>query len=152
MAGGMMRTHTLRTTAVALTLVLAIAGVAYAHVVKQRARLTGEKVAPDDGDPNGVGRATLRSADEAGRICFKIRYRRIKRATGGHIHEGQAGAAGPIVVTLFAKRKASPVEGCRGVDESLIQEIQDNPQNYYVQLHNRPYPGGALRGQIRNIN
>ena len=145
-----MTIRTSKITAVAITLVLAIAGVAYAHVVEQKARLRGEKVAPDDGDPNGVGRATLKSADEAGRICFTIRYRRIKRATGGHIHEGRAGEAGPIVVTLFAKRKASPVKGCRRVDGSLVQEIQDSPQNYYVQLHNRAHPGGALRGQIRN--
>jgi hypothetical protein len=45
-----------------------------------------------------------------------------------------------------------PVEGCRRVGSSLIQEIQGNPQNYYVQLHNRPYPARALRGQIRNTN
>jgi hypothetical protein len=142
----------LRLVSAGVVLVLATAGIAYAHVVEQKARLRGDRVAPDEGDPNGIGRANLKSADEAGRICFRIRYRRIKRATGGHIHEGGAGESGPIVVTLFGRRKASPVEGCRTVNGSLIQDIQDNPQNYYVQLHNRPYPDGALRGQIRNTN
>ena len=70
------------------------------------------------------------------------------------IHRGQAGDAGPVKVTLFSSRHALPatinhVHGCvEGVDSELIQRIIDNPGRYYVNVHNRRYPAGAIRGEL----
>jgi hypothetical protein len=51
-----MKTHRLQLVSAGVVLVLAAAGIAYAHVVEQKARLRGDRVAPDEGDPNGTGR------------------------------------------------------------------------------------------------
>ena len=31
---------------------------------------------------------------------------------------------------------------------ALAQEILSSPEDYYVNVHNAEYPGGALRGQL----
>ena len=45
----------------------------------------------------------------------------------------------------------APADGnaadCRSVG-ALAQEILSSPEEYYVNVHNGEYPGGALRGQL----
>jgi hypothetical protein len=38
--------------------------------------------------------------------------------------------------------------GCTSADPSLIKAIIQHPENYYVNVHNADFPGGALRGQL----
>jgi CHRD domain len=116
------------------------------------ARLTGEKEVPGPADPNGVGSARIRLGER--RVCFTLRWRRIAPPTAAHIHVGPAGVAGPVVVPLFAAPGGLPpelssVSGCvRGVDPALIRAIRQHPRQYYVNIHNVPFPDGAIRGQL----
>ena len=81
-------------------------------------------------------------------------WHRIARPMAAHIHRGEAGIAGPIKVTLFTSRRALPVaithvHGCvRGIDSALVGRIIDRPEQYYVNVHNRRYPAGAIRGEL----
>ncbi|HUF02221.1 MAG TPA: CHRD domain-containing protein [Gaiellaceae bacterium] len=40
---------------------------------------------------------------------------------------------------------------CVNPGEALAQEILANPSEFYVNVHNADYPGGAIRGQLRGV-
>jgi hypothetical protein len=120
------------------------------------ARLTGEAEVPGPGDPNGVGSARIRLGER--RVCFTLHWSRIAPPTAAHIHVGPPGMAGPVVVPLFAAPGGLPpelsgVSGCvAGVDPALIRAIRQHPRQYYVNIHNVPFPDGAIRGQLHRAD
>ena len=52
-----------------------------------------------------------------------------------------------IVVELKAPTDGTS-EGCKAISKQLSKKLRDNPTHYYVNVHNVPYPDGALRGQL----
>ena len=62
--------------------------------------------------------------------------------------------AGPIVVDLFtrsrARRQTLPprITGCAKTTAAIAKDIASKPGDYYVNVHNEAFPGGALRGQL----
>jgi hypothetical protein len=98
---------------------------------------------PNQGDPDGVGTATVRINPGLGQICWTISVSGVEPITAAHIHIAPATAPGPIVVPL------NPYTGgCTDVDRQLALAIIQDPDAYYVNVHNVPYPAGALRGQL----
>jgi hypothetical protein len=130
--------------------VMAIGGVAAAGTMLE-ATLTGEaevnNSGPNQGDLDGTGKATLNLMPTQERICYTITVRRIKPATMAHIHEAPAGQNGEIVKMLKAPSDGSS-KGCVRLARAKILEIKNNPSEFYVNVHNRPFPNGALRGQL----
>jgi hypothetical protein len=138
-----------------LALVLATAGVATAANGGRpfSTPLTGAEEAPAAGDADATGQADLRLNQGRERVCFDISWADVDgEVFAAHIHEGPAGVAGPIVVTLFEGSFAGTdaVDGCvEDVDRSLIKAIRKDPSAYYVNVHSQPdFPGGAVRGQL----
>jgi hypothetical protein len=107
----------------------------------------GANEAPVLGDPDGEGWAEFRLNQGQGTISYELHVEGIQPARAAHIHFGRAGAPGPIVVHLMAPTNGMSM-GVAEVDPELIKEIRKNPGNYYVNVHNATYPGGALRGQL----
>ena len=112
-----------------------------------RANLTTE--VPGPGDPNGHGHAVVKVYKA--RVCYTLSARGIKPATAAHIHKGRKGVAGPIVVptdesSLRLPRPTS--SGCEAIPSALSMKLRQNPSHYYVNVHNKPYPDGAIRGQL----
>ena len=102
------------------------------------------------GDSDGSGFALIRLNVGRERVCWDLSVSNIAPATAAHIHAAPVGVNGPIVVPLSPPTTGSSA-GCRnGVDRGLIQAIIDFPENYYVNVHNANFPGGALRGQLSN--
>ena len=119
---------------------------------RRNAYLTGAKEVPGPGDPNGTGRARIRLYPARGKVCFRVSWNGIRNPNAAHIHKGGPNVAGDIVVLLFegVVRDQDYKRGCvRGVEKALIRRIRRNPGRWYVNVHNKPYPGGAIRGQLR---
>lgn len=111
------------------------------------ANLTGAAEVPNPGDPDGSGSATLRVNPGQGKVCYQLQVADIMSATAAHIHEAPAGTAGPVVVALMAPSDGSS-SACADVGRELAKEILKDPADYYVNVHNTMFPGGALRGQL----
>ena len=110
------------------------------------ASLTGEKEVPGPGDPNGRGDAEVKV--HKAKVCYELEVERIKPATAAHIHRGGPSVAGPVVVELKAPTDGSS-EGCKAISKKLSKKLRDHPWHYYVNVHNNPYPDGAVRGQLQ---
>jgi hypothetical protein len=110
----------------------------------------GEREAPDLGDPDAKGTALIGVAVQWERVCWVISVRNFELpATAAHIHAGAREVAGPVVVTLSPPDEAGVSAGCTEVtDRALLKDIKQHSRRYYVNVHNEPYPGGALRGQL----
>lgn len=135
-------------TAAAATAALATAGFAREDPVQRfTVSLTGEEEVAPGGDPDGTGTASIRINTRAGTLCYSLRVRGIEPATAAHVHEAPAGSAGPVVVGLRAPTSGSS-SGCARIGTAEAAEIVAEPEDYYVNVHNADYPGGALRGQL----
>jgi hypothetical protein len=131
---------------------LALAGGAAAQGAGEGGRpisveMTGAAERPGPGDPDGTGTATFRINPGQRRICYTLSVSGIEPATAAHIHRAPPNAAGPVVVPLAAPTDGSS-EGCADVTRELAQEIIREPGAFYVNVHNAPFPGGAVRGQL----
>ncbi|MDQ3107719.1 MAG: DUF4394 domain-containing protein [Actinomycetota bacterium] len=109
--------------------------------------LRGSKEVPGPGDADGNGFGLFDFTDDE--ICFNLKVNSIGTATAAHIHEAPAGQAGPVLVTLKAPDANGTSTACTDVDKAIIADILDDPQNYYVNIHNAEFPGGAVRGQLQ---
>lgn len=109
--------------------------------------MTGAAEAPTQGDTDGSGTASITLNHGKGEVCYDLTVQDIQTPTAAHIHAGAAGASGPPKVTLKADAQGM-WKGCVAADKALIKDIMQNPANYYVNVHNAEFPGGALRGQL----
>jgi hypothetical protein len=113
------------------------------------------------GHGSGLSLVTLNPGQSE--VCWEVTVAGLTAPVfAAHIHKGAAGVNGPIVVPFFGfatPSHATSFSGCtENVDRSLIEDIQDNPAGYYVNVHTscagQPapcgpfFPGGAVRGQL----
>lgn len=141
-----MRWIVLPTAAAAAAMIAATVGAQSNNSTRLTTPMSGaEEVTP--GDPDGRGVATIRVNTRSGQVCYVLQVRNIEPATMAHIHEAPEGSAGPVVVNLEAPTSGRS-SGCVKVDPALAAEIVASPEDYYVNVHNDDYPGGAVRGQL----
>ncbi len=145
----------LLSTAAALVAMLALAGPALAQsssstddpppVTVLQTELSGQEEVPP-GDPDGSGSATV-IVIPPDTICYTLTAEGIEPATAAHIHQGPPGEPGPVVLPLEAPTSGVS-GGCTEADPELVSNLQENPDEYYVNVHNEEYPHGAIRGQL----
>src|SRR5215207_10362710 len=148
-----MRKVSLFVAAIALTTVAVCAGFVTAQEKEQGGRrltaaLSGAAEVPGPGDPDGAGTAVITLNQGQGEVCFELTVSNIAAATAAHIHTGAAGAAGPVAVTLTPPAAGGSSKGCVSADAELIKNLRQNPENFYVNVHNADFPDGAVRGQL----
>lgn len=112
--------------------------------------MIGAEEFPVSGDPDGSGTAWFSVNYGQMEICYTLFVEDIVLpASAAHIHKAPAGSAAPPVVPLTAPDATGWSSGCAAVsDAALLKDILQNPQDYYVNVHNSVYPGGAVRGQL----
>ena len=116
------------------------------------ATLSGANEVPGPGDPDGQGRATVSIDGALSTLCYDLMVSGISTPTAAHIHEGAAGVAGPIRVTL-SPPTGGTASGClSGLDSVLLGALVANPAGFYVNVHTTDFPAGALRGQLQPLS
>lgn len=146
----------MRKTTALLALIAALMMIAAIPAAAGGRPLTADLNGPNEvtpGDPDGTGTMHLTLNQGQGEICFDLDVSDIGEPTRAHIHSAPAGSNGPIVVFFFDVVIPNPIpvafDGCvDGVDADLIKDIRQNPENYYINVHNAEYPAGAIRGQL----
>ena len=110
--------------------------------------LSGANEVPGPGDPDGSGYAMLQLNQGQGTIYYELTVENIEPARAAHIHIGGSTVAGPVLIHLEAPTDGFSSGTITDVDPELIKAMRKNPKAYYVNVHNAPYPGGAVRGQL----
>jgi CHRD domain len=109
--------------------------------------LTGEAESPA-GDPVGTGTATVRLRAGQAQVCYQLAAKDLPAAAAAHIHHGNVGAAGPVVIPLQTPNAAGASSGCTNTTRALVGAILGDPGSYYVNVHTGDFAAGAIRGQL----
>ena len=102
------------------------------------------------GDTNGVGSATVMLLGPT-QLCATIIVQNIVAPVAAHIHTGPSGVNGAIAIALNAPATGSPgtsVFCTVAAPAGLTTAIRNNPQGFYINVHNGAFPLGAVRGQL----
>ena len=109
---------------------------------------------PPVGDPKGSATGLIRVQGD--RITFAFSWKGISAPTLGHIHQGAAGVNGDVKVPLFATPMPDNITAAAGVltvsDPAIADALRANPSGFYLNLHTKEFPGGAVRGQLTKLN
>jgi hypothetical protein len=117
----------------------------------------GTPINPHGNADRGSVVLTLNQGQE--RVCWE--FGAITLTAGealphvAHIHRAPEGFGGPVVVDLFGTGSTPPAPTayptgtiCVHADAELIKDIRQNPEDYYINLHNVPHGGGVMRAQL----
>lgn len=94
-------------------------------------------------DPDGVGSGWILINGVTSLLSWGFEIENVDEILAAHIHQGVAGTNGGVVVNF-----SGALAGSLNVDPTLASDIVANAEQYYVNFHNQPYPGGAVRGQL----
>jgi hypothetical protein len=112
-----------------------------------RVRLTGGKAETPPGAPKGTGAAVI-AFHGSSLVCWRFAHLHgLINATFAHIHIGAKGKSGNIVVPL-STGPALHHQGCVPVSGAVVRAIERRPADYYVNIHSKQYPNGAVRAQL----
>ena len=111
-----------------------------------RVRLTGKAEVPK-GAADGSGDAVI-AIHRGSVVCWRfVHLHGFLDATVAQIRVGFAGRAGRVLQPLSTAPKLHH-RGCIQMSPATVTAIERDPSRYYVDVHSRLYPGGAVRGQL----
>lgn len=118
---------------------------------------TGAQERPNAGDPDGtaVGTLTLNpgTGGTTGSATVNLVLANIEfPLTAYHIHTGAAGASGSPLINFGNPEMLRSGNTLSGTIPDLstanINTVLANPAGYYLNIHNGPFGGGAVRDQL----
>ncbi len=125
---------------------------AAATTITYSVNMTGAAEVPGPGDPDGSAIGTITINDATGAISWSLTYANIAAPSDMHIH----GPAAPVGVAagVFVGLGVVTTGGAGTLINSLTTSaanalaINTSPTNFYMNIHNAAFPGGAVRGQL----
>ena len=133
---------------------LLLASPATATTITYLVNMTGAQEAlPNVGDPDGTATGTLTVDDTTGLISWSFTYANLATPLAAmHIHGpvGPPGVNAPVFVGLGVATSGGPGTLISSVSTTPANALAINtiPTNFYVNIHNTPFPNGAVRGQL----
>lgn len=114
------------------------------------------------GDKNGRGEAYVFGIDgDPETLCYVLQVEKIQLVPVGqgmaaHIHKGLEGENGPVVAVLAGPEDGNSADCISEFEDGkfpmlmpgIVQDILSHPEEYYINVHNREFPAGAIRGQL----
>jgi hypothetical protein len=101
-----------------------------------------------DADPDGRGGFT--AIVDGNQFCYGLTVTNIGQPVAAHIHIGNAGENGDVVIPLTPPAGGDPgtSSDCVTADAGLLRQILQRPSQFYVNVHTQALPGGAIRDQL----
>ena len=94
----------------------------------------------------GAFTATVTQSDTGAVVNWELTFSGLTGPAGAaHIHTGQTGSAGPVVVPLCGPCQ-SPASGTANVSPAVLAALQDG--GAYANVHTATNQAGEIRGQI----
>jgi uncharacterized protein (TIGR03437 family) len=102
----------------------------------------------------------------SGEVVFDVEYNFPSRVTftGLHVHAGQAGVNGPVILNSGMTRLDSADSGrgnlrfraemtvSNAAVVDALEALLANPRSHYINLHTTEFTGGAVRAQLRSTD
>jgi hypothetical protein len=109
-------------------------------------QLTGTAEVPGPGDEEGTGAGEVVLGD--GEACTEVEIVLEEPPQAMHIHEGTVDESGPVVVDFGEPTRDDGWSVCVEADQAVLDDIAADPDAYYLNVHNEPFPEGAVRSQL----
>jgi len=103
------------------------------------------EVPPAPSSSQGMATITINLGQSE--LCYVIDFTTSETVIAAHIHHATAGVAAPPIIPLNTPVAGSS-SGCTQVEQGLLKNILQNPEQYYVNVHTTAHPSGAGRGQL----
>lgn len=101
------------------------------------------------GDSDGSGQGDFLFNTSNNQICYEIQLANVDLpATAAQIRRGTDTQAGDSVIPITPPDASGYMKDCITPSATLFKEIADNPGGFYLNIENREFPSGALRGQL----
>lgn len=125
-----------------------------------RAKLSGKEEVPPNESP-ASGSAWVKINND--KIEYEVNVTDIDKANAAHIHLGESGKNGPIILTLFKSEPTEQKVGKLG-EANLTASNLEGPMKgkttadlvaamkkgtTYVNVHSTDFPDGEMRGQLQ---
>ena len=126
--------------------VVMFAGAASAATVKYHAVLTpGAEVPPSKSTGTGQATATLDASTHE--LTYDVTFKGFtSEVTAAHIHGPADAAKNAGVVLPLGNSPKDPIHGTAKLTSEQEQQLAAGM--YYVNIHSKNFPGGAIRGQL----